>query len=217
MGTLHWLDVVKYAVGAGIIAVVLRGNLWRAWLCVRPTSIQIEADAPADQIKLPQKLEKPDAELRALGFEPLGSHLEQPRFGPAMISYDYAHPAERCFATLYVGTNGNPRFYFLTATPQQGFVITANHRRAARELKGRYLSGTLEALPAARVFTAHLRRVPEVGAPEADVTQAGRIAAAKAWFAGPGNLEVRQQNALGLLWTVGTVGMVAAAIFGSGG
>ena len=107
--------------------------------------------------------------------------------------------------------------YFLTPTVGSGFVITGNHHRPARELKGRYLSGALESLSAARVFTAHLRRVPEIGAPAGDYTQEARLAAAGAWFAGPGAVEVRQQNALGLLWTVGTVGMVAAAIFGSRG
>ena len=203
--------------GAGVIAVVLRGNLWRAWLCLKPTSITIEADAPAGQCKLPQALERADAELRALRFTSLGSHLEQPRFGPQMVSYDYSHPTEPCFATLYVSTNGGAKLYFLTPTEGAGFVITANHRRAAREIKGRYLSGSLESFPAARVLTAHLRRVGEVGVPVGEFTQAGRIAAAKAWFAGPGNVEVRQQNALGLLWTVGTVGMVAAAIFGRRG
>lgn len=211
---INWLNLILYTMGAGVLAVVMRGNLWRAWLCLRPTSITIEADAPAGQIKLPEELEKPDVELRALGFVSLGSHLEQPRFGPEMFSYDYAHPSDRCFATLYVGTTGEAKLYFLTPTQHHGFVITANHRRPAREIKGRYLSGSLEALPAARVYTAHLRRVGEVGVPEGEFTQAGRIAAAKAWFAGPGNVEVRQQNALGLLWTVGTVGMVAAAIFG---
>lgn len=200
--------------GAAVIAVVMRGNLWRAWLCLWPTSMVLEADAPAGQVKLPEELEKPDAELRALGLISIGSHLERPRFGPETFSYDYAHPTEKCFATLYVGRTGAPRLYFLTPTSGGGFVITANHRRAAREIKGRYLSGALESLPASRVFTAHLRRVSQVGTPQAELTQEGRLAAGRAWFAGHGNLEVRQQNALGLLWTVGTVGMVAAAIFG---
>ncbi|MBS1150594.1 MAG: hypothetical protein H6Q89_2292 [Myxococcaceae bacterium] len=211
---INWLNLIVWTMGAGVIAVVMRGNLWRAWLCLHPTSIAIEADAPAGQIKLPKELERADAELRALGFVSLGSHVEQPRFGPEMLSYDYAHPGDQCFATLYVSTNGEAKLYFLTPTERGGFVITANHRRPAREIKGHYLSGALESLPAPRVFTAHLRRVSEVGTPEGEFTQAGRIAAAKAWFAGPGKLEVRQQNALGLLWTVGTVGMVAAAIFG---
>ena len=207
-------DLIVYAAGAGVIAVVMRGNLWRAWLCLRPTSMNLEADAPAGQVRLPPPLEKFDAELKDLGFASLGSHVEHPRFGPEMFRYDYAHPAEKCFATSFLGTNGAAKLYFLTPTEGGGFVVTANHRRAAREIKGRYLSGTLEGLPAARLFTAHVRRVGDVGTPQADLTQAGRIAAAKAWFAGPGNVEVRQQNALGLLWTVGTVGMVAAAIFG---
>ena len=214
---VNWFNVVVWAMGLGVIAVVMRGNLWRAWLCLKPTSITIEADAPAGQVKLPEALEKPDVELRGIGFVSLGSHLEQPRFGPAMLSYDYAHEKEQAFATLYLGTTGEPKIYFLTRTTGGGFVITANHRRPAREIKGQYLSGALESLPAARVFTAHVRRVADVGTPDGALTQAARVEAAKAWFAGPGNLEVRQQNALGLLWSVGTVGMVAAAIFGRRG
>jgi hypothetical protein len=209
-----WFDLIIYAMGAGFIAIVMRGNLWRAWLCLRPTSMNLEADAPAGQVRLPAPLQKFDAELKDLGFVSVGAHLERPRFGPEMARYDYAHPVEKCFATSFLGANGATKLYFLTPTEGGGFVVTANHRRAAREIKGRYLSGALEGLPAARVFTAHVRRVLSVGTPHADLTQAGRIAAAKAWFAGPGNVEVRQQNALGLLWTVGTVGMVAAAIFG---
>ncbi len=214
---INWFNLVVWAMGAGIIAIVMRGNLWRAWLCLKPTSMHVEADAPPGQAKLPESLEKLDAELRALGFVSLGSHLEQPRFGPEMLSYDYVHPGDKCFATTYVSTNRQAKLYFLTPTAGGGFVITANHQRAAREIKGRYLSGALESLPSPRVFTAHLRRVGEVGVPEGEFTQAGRVEAAKAWFAGPGNVEVRQQNALGLLWTVGTVGMVAAAIFGRRG
>src|SRR5688572_32962783 len=99
--------------GAGVIAVVMRGNLWRAWLCLKPTSIAIEADAPPGQVKLPELLEKPDVELRALGLVSIGSHLEQPRFGNEMFSYDYAHPIDGCFATLYVSTNGEAKLYFL--------------------------------------------------------------------------------------------------------
>lgn len=214
---VNWFDLVVWAIGLGVIAVVMRGQFWRAWLCLKPASIWIEADAPAGQTKLPEPLEKLDAELRAIGFVSLGSHVEHPKFGPQMISYDYGHEKEKAFATLYVSNVGAARVYFLTRTTGGGFVITANHRRPAREIKGRYLSGALEAMPAARVFTAHVRRVGDVGAPECDITQAARIDAAKEWFAGHGKLEVRQQNALGLLWSVGTVGMVAAAIFGRRG
>lgn len=214
---LNWFQLAVWAIGLGLIAFVMRGQFWRAWLCLQPTSIAIEADAPAGQIKLPEPLEKLDAELRAIGFASIGSHVEQPKFGPQMLSYDYAHEKEKAFATLYVSNIGDAKVYFLTRTSGGGLVITANHRRPAREIKGRYLSGALEAMPAARVFTAHLRRVSDMGAAEGELTQAARVDTAKQWYAGYGKLEVRQQNALGLLWSVGTVGMVAAAIFGRRG
>ena len=54
------------------------------------------------------------------------------------------------FATLYVGTRDSARLYFLTRTTSDGFVITGNHRRAAREIKGRYLSGAAFCLSVAK-------------------------------------------------------------------
>jgi hypothetical protein len=201
-----------YAFGAALVIYMLRRNLWRFVLFVKPTALQMEADAPADQMKLPAFLERRQSELLALGFVPLGTHLERVPLGGQGMSFDYGHPKELAFATL-TASDETPRLYLLSRAGE-AFVLTADYRRPAHEVKGRYLSGTLEGVSAERLYKAHQRRVAELGSATGACTLDGRLDAARAWLAGPGASETRQQNLLGLLWTVGTVGMVAAAIFG---
>ena len=192
-------------------AIILRAYLWRALLFLKPERMRLEVDAPADQAKPPVALGPREAELLALGFVRLGSHLERPPLGKSQVSFDYGHPQDHAFATLYA-MRGGPRLYFFTPTANGGFVITADHRRPARELPGRYLSGGIDEAPAERVYKAHQRRVASVGEATAPVTHEARLDAARAWYGGEGKHEVRQQNALGLLWTVGTLGMVGALL-----
>lgn len=201
-------DLARLALLVAGGALILRWNLWRALLFLRPASMRLEADAPADQAQPPQPLAKVEAELGALGFSRLGSHTEQAPLSRPQLNFDYAHPAERAFATLFASPRGEPRLYFLTPTAGGGFVITADHRRPAREEPGRYLSGGLEETSPERLFKAHLRRVASIGEPALALTPEARLEAGRAWYAGAGRSEVRQQNALGLLWTVGTLGMV---------
>lgn len=195
---------------AGALAL-LRWNLWRAILFLRPQATTVEPDAPADQSKPPAPLEKTEAELSALGFAKLGTHLERSPLSKTRLGFDYAHPGERVFATAFLSPRGEPRLYFLTPTANGGFVITADHRRPAHEVPGRYLSGGMDETSPERIFKAHLRRVATVGEPQMTPTLEARVEAGRAWYAGPGRREVRQQNALGLLWTLGSLGMVGAA------
>ncbi|MFT3841242.1 MAG: hypothetical protein QM723_29900 [Myxococcaceae bacterium] len=201
-----------YALGAALVVYMLRRNLWRFLLFVKPTALELEADAPADQMKLPAMLEKRQTDLLALGFVPLGTHLERAPLGGQLLSFDYGHPKELAFATL-TASNDNPRLY-LFSRAGEAFVLTADYRRPAHEEKGRYLSGSLEGVSVERLFKAHQRRLAELGNATGTCTLEGRVDAGRAWLSGPGASETRQQNLLGLLWTVGTVGMVAAAIFG---
>lgn len=202
-------------VGAlGLGGLVLYLNLWRAVLCVAPASLLIDAEAPADGMTVPGELTALEKELLSLGFTPVGSHIEKPRLTFETVSYDFAHAAERAFATLYLSRRGEPRLYFLTQVEGGAFAITADHRRPSTERPGRYLSGWLEERSLSRLFKAHQRRAATLGAPVGRFDQAGRLEAAKSWFAGPGKREVRAQNLHGLLWSVGTLGMVGAAIFG---
>jgi len=68
-----------------------------------------------------------------------------------------------------------------------------------------------------RLLKAHLRRMSEMGAPKAVWSIEGRLAAARAWYSDVGKTELRQQHAVGLLWTLGALGMVGASLLGTDG
>jgi hypothetical protein len=216
--------------------VMFRLNLWRAWLVLRPGSTRLFVEDPGTLSQVPSALEPMHDALRALGFTSIGSHLEHPRFGAQTLMYDYAHPALGVFASVFVApawglhfarglawvprteSEGPPvRLVLLTPTQHGGFVVSANARRPGANVAGRYLSGALVDAPPDRLLKAHLRRVPELGAPNAQWTIDGRLAAAKEWYSEVGKTELRQQHAVGLLWTLGALGMVGASFFGADG
>lgn len=207
------MNVLMVLGGCALAGFILYKNFWRAVLCVAPSTMRVEMEDPPDRIELPLELRAVAKQLEALGFAPIGSRREKPRFGPASLAYDYANAQERAFATLSGGRDGKPHLYFLTAVSDGGFVITANYRRPAREIPGHYLAGSLDDFPTERVYKAHLRRIESLPAP-GEYTQDGRLEAARAWVAGPGRSELRQQNLAALVWTAGTLGILAAAIFG---
>lgn len=202
-------------------AYLLKISLWRTILVLAPSSLRIDAEEPAGQEKLPQALLVYARELEHAGFHSLGTHSERPWLGPATWCFDFARPEDRTFATIFVGKDGFPRVYFLSllcerpgAEQPAGFAISANFRRAAVDEPGRYISGWLEDLPPERVFRAHQRRLEGMST-GGRFTQEARVAAARAFLVGPGRRELRQEHVQGLLWTLGSLGMVAAAIFGT--
>lgn len=214
-------------IGLAVLAalVILRLHLWRALLFARPSSVNVEVDAPADNVTVPGALEPAWDALRAEGFVLLGTHLEEARFAKPVTMYDAAHVDKRVFASLSSGRDGagTPRLVLLTPIASKGldgetgFVLTANYRRPAREVAGFYCSGGIEGASPERLVKAHLRRVETFGvAPSGDFTLEARVAAARAWYRGAGKTELRQQHAVGLLWTLFAIGMVSAAIFGRG-
>lgn len=202
--------------GLGLAVTLLVLNLWRAALFLFPARVRVEPDAPADQMNLPEALSPVEAQLKALGFVALGSHEEKPPLRRASLSYDYAHPGERVFATLHEGAQGAPRLYFLTPLAPEGFVITAGYRRPALDIPGKYRSGSLEEAPPDRLFRAHLKRLEGVS-PTGDFTWEGRVAAGRSWYRGLGQKEIRRQNLTGLLWTVAALAIVASAFLGGRG
>lgn len=199
---------------AVVALVLLRWHLWRAFAFLFPSSIRTEQDSPPDTDPVPGALEKAHEQLQRLGFAWLGTRLEHPVFGRKLVNYDYGHAALGVFASMYEGLGGKVRLYFLSPTQGGGFVLTANFRRPARVVEGKYLSGNLEVDDVERLLKAHQRRLPELGGPRGTFDMEGRLAAAREWYLGYGKAEVRQQNAVGLLWTLGALGMVGAAIFG---
>lgn len=210
---IHQADYLLIPIGLALAGFMLYRNFWRAILCIAPSTLEVDAEDPPDRMKVPRELSPMAEQLGALGFVPIGTRREKPKFAAAMLFHDFACPNEGVFATLSLGRDLKPCLYFLTRTEQDGFVITANYRRPAKEIPGRYLAGSLDDFPPVRVYKAHLKRIGPL-ARSGDYTQAGRLEAAEAWYAGPGRSEIRQQNLQGLVWTVGTLGILAAAVFG---
>jgi hypothetical protein len=196
-------------------AAVLWLNLGRALLWVRPKLLTLEADAPADQVKVPDELTALARELSEQGFVFLGTHQERSPARPVRTCWDFAAESSGTFATLDVSRAGERQLVFFTRTADDAFVLTANHRRPVRADAGRYEASYLENVNVARLFKAHQRVVGERKG-EGPMTLEGRVDAAQAWLAGPGRVEIRQQHLSGLLWTLSTVGMVAGAVFGRG-
>ncbi len=204
---------------AALAAAGLRYFLWRAILFVEPDTLRIEADSPPlkwngeDWGLVPEPLRKASQELLGLGFIPLGTHIERAILGPTRTCFDYVHHESSSHATLFEGAGGQPHAYLLTALANGGFVHSASYRRPAREVAGLYLSGYLEEASVERVVRAHWRRLDGLE-PTLSPTLEGRVAAQQAWYARFGRPEVRQRHARGLLWSVGSLGMVAWALWG---
>lgn len=193
-------------------ALLLRLNLWRAVLVFAPDSVRVDAEDPPGRKPVPDALRATAAELERLGFTELGTHTERFRLGPDVWCWDYEHRGDGTLATLSEGRDGTPHLYFLSVLASDGYAITANHRRPAREQPGRYVSGWLEDIPPERVYKAHLRRTAGLPVERVALSLERRVDLQRAWYGGPGKSEVRQQHLQGLLWSVGTLGMVAAVI-----
>lgn len=205
----HPLYAVVFVL-AGLI--VLRLQAWRALVFLRPESVRLEVDTPDASILVPSIVEGAWDALKAAGFTPLGSHLEHARLAPAVTMYDAVHEAKGTFASVFEGKDGRARVVLFTPI-DGGFVLTANYRRPARDRQG-YSSGGIEGASVERLVNAHARRVASHGAPKGPWTLDARVDAARNWYRGAGKAELRQQHAVGLLWTLGALGMVGAAIAG---
>jgi hypothetical protein len=192
--------------------VLLRFQAWRALVCVRPELVKVELETPADVTEIPPELEDAWAELKKLGFVLLGTHSEKVPLGPARLFLDGKHPEHPVIASLTTNRDEQDELIFVTQS-DRGFVVTANYRRLATEVPGAYLAGGLEGASPERLLKAHLRRVPEIGTAKVLGTLEDRVVAARDWYSRSGKPELRQQHAVGLLWTLGALGMVAAALF----
>jgi hypothetical protein len=219
---------------AGVLVaalVVLWFQGWRALLFLRPGSARVEVETPADVTTVPEELADTWGELQKLGFTLLGVHSEKTPLAPRRFFLDGVHATEPVNVSLpflsdgpealvaarrVLGGRDEPEsegeLFELVTQSDRGFVFTANYKRLAREVPGAYLSGGLDGASPERVLKAHLRRVPEVGTPKRLETLDSRVLAAREWYARSGKPELRQQHAVGLLWTLGALGMVCAAL-----
>ncbi len=193
-------------------AVLLRFFAWRAALFLRPSAVKVEVETPADVTPIPDELADTWAELQKLGFTLLGSHSERSLFRGDVHFIDGVHATEPVVASLTVGRDEQDHLTLWTQS-ERGFVVTANFERPSRDVPGTYLSGSIDGAAPERLFKVHLRRVPEIGASVRLDTLEKRVDAARAWFSRSGKPELRQEHAVGLLWSVGALGMVAAALF----
>ncbi|HYO70595.1 MAG TPA: hypothetical protein VEU33_31400, partial [Archangium sp.] len=112
MSPLAELILVLAVLGMAVKLLLL--NFWRAVLFVSPGSVRLLPVAPDEGLQLPSELAPLASQLQDLGFVPLGSHVEKPRFQKGTASYDFAHPGEHTFATLHFSPQGEPRLYLLT-------------------------------------------------------------------------------------------------------
>jgi hypothetical protein len=197
------------AIVAGLVILWLQGP--RALVFLSARSVRVEAEEPADVVTVPGALERTWEALRALGFTLLGSHSEKPRLAPGALYYDAAHEASRVYASFFLGPKAAPRLQLFTPSAGGG-VLTADFRRPARELPGRYLAGGIEGASAERLLKVHLRRVAELSAaPGFAATLEARVAAARAWYAGRGGAELRLSHTIALLWSIAALGLIASA------
>lgn len=209
------MNVQYVALFVGVLVVaglILRFSLWRAILFFSPTSIRIDVEDQG-RVEVPEALRPTVALLEQAGFAPLGTHSERPVLGPVTLCFDFVSAQDRTWATVFMGRDDVPAVYFLSVLEEGGLVLTSNYRRPAREEPGRYVSGWLEDIPADRVFKAHMRRL-EGAALSSALSLEERVDVARQWYSDAGKSEVRQQHVQGLLWSLGSLGMVAAAIFG---
>src|SRR5687767_10213246 len=95
-------DTMALLVSVGLAAFLLYRYASRALLVLAPHKVLVEADTPADAMKLPAGLESAAAVVQALGFVPIGSHIEKAPLARPTVSYDYVHPQDRAFATLHL-------------------------------------------------------------------------------------------------------------------
>ncbi len=205
-------DVAKAVLAVGVGGVLLRWHAWRAWLCVAPSSVRVEADTP-EPVEPPAVLGSLHAQLLEQGFTMLGTHVEHPRLGPPLVVHDYASEAQGAFASTFVSTDGHARCYLLTGCANEGLALTANYPRLSEELAQRYVVGHLDGVGVERLLKAHTRRAATIGSPRGPWTLDERVVLARRWYATVGSRELRHQNAVSLLWTLGALGMVGAALF----
>jgi hypothetical protein len=188
-------------------------NAWRALLVISPERLRLVPDAPGDRMDLPPSLEAPAAKLRALGFLPLGVHLEAFPLRKRLRSYDFVHPGERVFATLYSSAGKEARLYLLTPLAPRGAVLTADHARPRLDPPGDYQAVGLPQCPPELLLRAHRTRVGGLR-PAEDFSWEGRLQAGRDWYQGPGTREIRRQNLPGLLWTLIALAIIVSLFLG---
>lgn len=222
----------QFATAAGGAALVW-ANFWRSLVFLTPSATQLEIDDGSPDAPVPGWLEETHELLRSLGFTLAGTWIELRRLGPARTCWGYLNEAQKTFAIAadspLVRVDRRPwtppepkleregpaaRVTFFTVSSAGGFLLSSNFRRPGASLPGRHLCAGLPGASADRLFRAHVRRVPELGTPVGTFTLEGLLSHLKDWHSTVGRAELQRQHAVGLLWTVGGLGMVAVPFVG---
>ncbi len=215
--------------GAGLVWA----NLWRALIVLSPAATRFEIDDGTADATVPGWLEPTDAALKTLGFNPLGTWLELRRFGPTRTSWGYVNGATSTWAVVSdswlvrahrsVATPPEPRLEregpaarvsFITLSDDGRSLVSSNFRRPGAETPDHQCAG-LPGVTIERLFKAHQRRAEAlsgVGAVSSGLD--GLVTFLALASRTVQRRELRAQHAVGLLWTLGGLGMVSAPLFG---
>lgn len=214
--------------GAGLVWA----NFWRAVLFATPGATTLEIDDGTPDAPVPSWLEQTHELLKGLGFAPVGTWVELRRFGPTRTCWGYVNPAQHTFAVVAdsplvrVAPPWVPpeprleregpaaRVTFVTVSASGGFLLSSNFRRPGDSIPSKHLCAGLPGATADRLFRAHVRRVPELGDSAGTFTLEGLLSHLREWNASVGRSELKRQHAVGLLWTLGGLGMVAGPLVG---
>jgi hypothetical protein len=213
--------------------VLVWANLWRALVFVWPGAISFEIDDGTPEVPVPGWLEPTHEALLALGFAPVGTFLEHRRLGPGRTTWAYVNPAQQLFSFVSDSTlvrarrslvtppaprlereGPAARVTFVSTTGPGHYLVSSNFRRPGASEPGVHLCAGLPGVGADRLFRAHQRRVGELGAPAGDFSLEGALALWQDWHQTVGRAELRRQHGVGLLWTLGGLGMVAGPLVG---
>lgn len=208
---------VRLAAVLLVALLLLYRGLPGALLCLFPGAMR-QRPEPADEHPdgdEPEPVRHTVPALAALGFERLGVRRETPPLGPATLSWDFVHRAEKSYASLYLVDRRTRRLYFLTPYDGGALVLTADHQRPGAVQDGYYLAGGLVNATPEQLWAAHKRQMAameDTGRERvAQGTVADRMDAARAWFSGVGKREVRVRNlTAALLAAMGAFMLVSA-------
>jgi hypothetical protein len=209
-------------------AALVWANLWRALVFVTPSATRLEVDDGTNEVPVPGWLEPTHEALGGLGFAPVGTLLESRLLGPARSTWVYVCPEHGTFAFVSDSSLVRPRrsrltppepaleregpaarLTFLTTAGPGRFLLSSNFRRPGAAVPRVHLCAGLPNAPPDRLFRAHARRVAELGAPTGDLSLDGALAHLTDWHRTVGRAELRRLHGVGLLWTLGGLGMVA--------
>jgi hypothetical protein len=206
------VELALVLAGLGMALQLLRLNAWRAWLFLFPTRVRLR---PVDPGPVPPALVPWVEQLRALGFVPVGGHVQHSPLHRGVTAHDFAHADERVFASLYLSARGDPRVYLLSPVASGDAVLTDGAPASPLVLAGLARAAARQCPPVARVLALHRERMrgrEAVG----EFTGPGRLAAGHTWLQGPGQREIRRQSLPGLLWTILALALVASLLLGGG-